>query len=40
MGGRAQFSLYKIFFHIGAFVHESILQLLPTPTCVPHLIAI
>jgi len=32
--------LYKIFFHLEAFVHESIILLLPTPSCVARTIAI
>jgi len=41
-GGQSQPSLglYKIFCHLEAFVHESILLVLPTPTCVAQTIAI
>jgi len=30
------FVLYKIFFHLEAFVHESSIVLLPSPTCIAH----
>jgi len=36
----AQPSLYKIFVSFEAFVHESIIPLLLTPTCLTHTIAI
>ena len=32
--------LYKKLFHLEAFVHESIIRLLPSPTCIAHTIAI
>jgi len=33
-------ALYKILFYFEAFVHESIIRLLPPPTCIAHTIAI
>jgi len=32
-GWRRRFGLYKILFYFEAFVHESIIRVLPTPTC-------
>jgi len=32
--------IYKIFFHFVAFVHESILLVLPSSTCTAHSIAV
>jgi len=29
-------SLYKIFVHFEAFMHESIIRVLPSPTCIAH----
>ena len=34
------FGLYKILFYFEAFVHESIIRLLPPPTCIARTIAI
>jgi len=33
------FSLYKIFLYFEAFVHESIIHLVPPPTCISHTVA-
>jgi len=35
----AGFGLYKILFYFEAFVHESIILLLPPPTCIAHMVA-
>jgi len=36
----AQVDLYKILFYFEAFVHESIILLLPPSTCIVHTVAI
>ena len=35
-----ELGVYKIFFHFEAFVHESIILVLPPPICISHTIAI
>ena len=39
MGERSHVGLDKILFYFEAFVHESIILLLPTPTCIARTIA-